>query len=211
MNFQRIAVGGSAADPPHLGHLALIKTLINCQLFDAVIWIPSGERPDKKISIEADHRVAMTELTFPTALRIRPGTTLIIKYNDIYQANTPTIEWLEQLQAQFPAAQITWYTGSDSVRPQKKYAGRYEIEAAWDRGAELVTKWNFLIIPRRGYALPASLPANFQVLNIGNGLPNISSSKIRQLIGEKKPFEHLVTAEVAEYIKRFDLYQGKTG
>ena len=46
MNFKRIAIGGSAANPPHTGHLALIEALIHSNLFDVVIWIPSGNRPD---------------------------------------------------------------------------------------------------------------------------------------------------------------------
>ncbi|MDO8669519.1 MAG: nicotinate-nicotinamide nucleotide adenylyltransferase [Candidatus Buchananbacteria bacterium] len=206
MDFKKIAVGGSAANPPHIGHLSLIEALIHCRLFDMVIWVPSGTRPDKRFGIEPDHRVAMTELTFPSILRVRSGTTLVIKYDDIYKNDTPTINRLETLQKQYPHSDITWYTGSDSVRPQKKYGQRCEIEAVWDRGEELFQKWNFLILPRRGYKQPHNLPANFKILNVK--LPDTASSTIRKMIQKNQPFEHLLTAEVAEYIKRFDLYQG---
>ena len=206
MNFKRIAIGGSAANPPHTGHLALIEALIHSNLFDVVIWIPSGNRPDKEMEIEPDHRVAMTELTFPSILRVRSGTTLVIKYDDVYKSNTPTINRLEALQSEYPDSEITWYTGADSVIPQKKYGGKCEIEVKWIRGEELFQNWNFLILPRSGYRQPNNLPANFKIFGVK--LPNVASSHIRQLIASGQPFEHLVTAEVAEYIKRFGLYQG---
>ena len=206
MDFKRIAVGGSAANPPHIGHLALIETLIHSKLFDVVIWIPSGKHPGKALEIEPDHRIAMTELTFPRILRIRSETTLVIKYDDIYKSNTPTINRLELLQAQYPNSSITWYTGSDSVIPQKKYGGQCEMEAKWVRGRELFRNCNFLILPRSGYRQPNNLPPNFQIFDIR--LLNVASSTIRKLIAQGRPFEHLLTAEVAEYIKRFQLYKG---
>lgn len=205
MIFNRIAVGGSAANPPHVGHLALMESLIHSKLFDVVIWIPSGSHSGKDINIEPDHRVAMTELTFPRILRVRSGATLIIKYDDIYRSNTSTINRLEKLRSDYPDSEITWYTGADSVIPQKKYGYQCEMQAIWSRGQELFKKWNFLILPRAGYRQPSGLPNNFQVFNIK--LPNVASSRIRKLILTGQPFEHLVTAEVAEYIKRFSLYQ----
>jgi nicotinate-nucleotide adenylyltransferase len=148
----------------------------------------------------------MTELTFPDILRIRPGATLTIKYDDVYGKNTPTIERLERLQKKYPKAEIFWYTGVDSVVPRKRFDGKCEIEGKWIRGNELFKKWKFIVFPRVGYKMPTNLPSNFQIINIK--LPNVASSQIRKLIANGKPFEHLVTAGVAEYIKRYKLYQG---
>jgi nicotinic acid mononucleotide adenylyltransferase len=58
----RIGVGGSAANPPHWGHIELLKKLLDSGKFDKLIWIPSGIRPDKPGAIEAEHRKKMTEL-----------------------------------------------------------------------------------------------------------------------------------------------------
>jgi len=61
--MEQIAIGGSAANPPHNGHALLISKLLECNLFTKVIWIISGDREDKECSVFPDDRVAMTELT----------------------------------------------------------------------------------------------------------------------------------------------------
>ena len=200
----RIAVGGSAANPPQIGHQALINALVSCGRFDEVIWIPSGSREDKKWDVDPDHRVAMTELTFPNILRIRSGTTLTIKYDDVYSNNTPTINRLRQLSKDYPDAEIYWYTGVDSIVPKDEFDGRCTIEEVWTEGEELMRNWKFIILPRVGYTMPKNLTPNFEILDVE--LPDVSSSEIRELIEQGQPFEHLVTIEVAEYIKRFNLY-----
>ncbi len=53
----RIAIGGSAANPPHWGHLQLLIVLLECGLFDRIIWIISGSRADKDL--------VLSEFTLP--------------------------------------------------------------------------------------------------------------------------------------------------
>lgn len=202
--MKRIAVGGSAANPPHIGHLALLDVLLKCKLFDVVIWILSGDREDKQYFVTPDDRVAMTELTLPKKWRFRLKTKLIVKYDDVYFKNTPTIIRLNNLKKQYPDAKITWYTGSDSVVPLPDYGNKCEIEAKWHQGKKLMKEWPFLIIRRRGYLCPRNLPPNFKVL--GAEILNIASSDIVERIRRGKKFEHLVTPDVAEYIKAYGLY-----
>ena len=47
----RIAIGGSAADPPHKAHLKLIEKMLNCGWFDQVVWIISGSRLGKLLRV----------------------------------------------------------------------------------------------------------------------------------------------------------------
>ena len=95
---ERIAIGGSAADPTHLGHYALIDLLLNKGGFDKIIWIPSGEREDKKRLINSDHRVAMTMLTFPLNWFYAQKTVFLINFQDVYGVNRPTIYWLRKMK-----------------------------------------------------------------------------------------------------------------
>jgi nicotinate-nucleotide adenylyltransferase len=201
---KRIAVGGSAADPPHLGHLALLEQLLNLEEFDQIIWILSGFSDYKNPTVSPDDRVAMTELMIPKNWRLKSSVELVIRYDDVYGSNTTTIKWLKKLQKQFPQAELVWYTGADSIVPRQEYEGRCEIEALWHCGRELMSDWQFLIVSRQGYAKPDNLPDNFKLLDVK--LPDIASSHIRKLITGGNKFDHLVTKEVAEYIKLRNLY-----
>jgi nicotinate-nucleotide adenylyltransferase len=208
----RIGVGGSSANPPHLGHKVLIEKLLLSGVFDRVIWIPSGERIDKESFVDPDHRVFMTNLTFPKEWFIEGRTVFTIKYQDVYEPYSPeqsTIRWLIKIRQDYPEDEIIWFTGADSVMPQEKFGGKCEIEAVWFQGDTLMKNWPFLIIPRKGYIHPAklSLPKKFKVLDIA--VPEISSTTIRQKINQGNAFEHLVVPEVARYIKRFGLYGWK--
>ena len=45
--IMKIAVGGSAANPPHFGHKKLLEAVVATGEFDQVRWTVSGDRPDK--------------------------------------------------------------------------------------------------------------------------------------------------------------------
>jgi nicotinate-nucleotide adenylyltransferase len=207
MPKQIIAVGGSAANPPHLGHLALIQTILQSHNFTKVMWIPSGIRPDKPDFVHPMHRLAMTELT----LKKIQDKRFILNPSDVFGKNMPTIDWMEILQEQNPQAEIVWYTGIDSVVPQEKYGGLCEIEARWQQVEKLIKGYKFLIISRVGYPRPASFKIpleNYEILDVE--LPDISSSDIREQVASgNTEFEKLVTPEVADYIKVNKLYGWK--
>jgi len=200
------AAGGSAADPPHKGHLAVLRKLFTSGLFDRIIWIISGDRQDKHFNVCTNDRIAMTELMIPRAMRTASSPDLVVLYDDIYQINTPTITLLEDiLPKRFPNDDFFWYTGSDSVMPKEEFKGKCEIEAKWIAGRRLYRHFPFVVIERGRYPLAGvKLPSNITVLS--GALPEIASSQIRKLIAESKKFEHLLPKAVADYIKRHGLY-----
>lgn len=203
-----IAIGGSAANPATIGHYGLIEWLLNSGKFSQVIWIISGDREDKKNLINADHRLALTLLTFPQDWFLKKDVKFVISFKDMYGKNTPTIDWLREIKKMYPDKKIVWYTGVDSVVPLEKNNNKSDIET-WDDGEELFRDWNFLIFPRKGYPDPASLslPANFEMVNID--VPDASSSMVRKNIMEGKYFEHMMTPKAAEYLKQNGLYEYK--
>lgn len=203
----RIGIGGSAANPPQLGHKYLLEGLLKSRRFDEVYWIPSGVRPDKVGFVSPDHRVAMTLLTFPMEWLWKGVTKFRIKFTDVYSGNTPTIEVFEQFKKTNPDAEIVWYTGVDSVVPMEKYGGKCEMQAVWIRGEELYKNYRFLILPRPGYPDPKTLqlPDNFEILDIDQ--LNISSTEVREKIKKGESISGLVTEGVEEYIYQNNLYK----
>jgi len=204
MSKLRIGVAGSSANPPHKGHLKLAEALLASGLFDLVIWIPCGVRPDKPELAAARHRRAMTDMTFA---KLREDKRFIIRYDDIDADNTPTIDWFTTLARQYPGAEITWCTGIDVVLPRKEFGGKCEIVAEWDDGEKLMRDFPWLVVTRAGYTSLASLalPPNFRILDAR--LPEISSTRIRSLIarGDLR-YKELATDEVAAYIETNKLY-----
>lgn len=201
-----IAIGGSAANPATIGHYKLIEWLLNSGKFSTVIWILSGDRPDKNNLVDPDHRMALTLLTFPQEWFLKPNVKFIISFEDVYGKNTPTIEWLEKVQKIYPDQKLVWYTGADSVVPKPEYDNLSEIEARWVRGKELFEKWNFIIFPRRGFVDPKtlSLPSNFEVADAE--LPEVSSSEVRRRILSGENFDDLMMPNAVKYLKQNKLY-----
>jgi nicotinate-nucleotide adenylyltransferase len=198
-----ILAGGSSANPFTLGHYNLLNELRKTVHTDQIIWIPSGERSDKKL-ITSEHREAMTKLAIPTEWALT-SPKLTVDYSDIYGENTPTFLWIKKLEFKYPGAEIKWFTEVDSVLPRREYGGKCEVEAKWAYAEELMRK-SFIILPRAGYPNPSKLflPDNFQVLDIPS--VNISSTEVRDLISNRQPFEHLVPEKVSQYIKDYNLY-----
>lgn len=109
----KIAIGGSSANPPTIGHEQLLKHMMNDTTFDMVIWIPCGNRNDKDDFISASDRVSMTELMIPREWRYSRKPRFLVDYSDIYVDNTPSIVHLERLQEKYPTAKLIWFTGND--------------------------------------------------------------------------------------------------
>lgn len=57
-----IYIFGGAFDPPHVGHTAIVKSLLAKKHPEKIIIIPSSERDDKKYSVSDEHRLAMLEI-----------------------------------------------------------------------------------------------------------------------------------------------------
>lgn len=180
----KIAAGGSAANPPHNGHLYLIERIGARYEFDKIIWIPSGN--GYKDPIESKHRVAMTErLGIPSCVQIR--------YDEIFLGWRSTCAWFMVLEKEYPGAEITWVTGSDSI-----------IEE-WDDGDYLLSQKRFLVIKRQNYEYRYAGNANF--IFDPTPIVDINSTEIRDLIkAGNKTWRNLVPPPVADYIEDEKLY-----
>ncbi|GAB0174476.1 MAG: hypothetical protein HHAS10_03550 [Candidatus Altimarinota bacterium] len=57
-----IYIFGGAFDPPHVGHTAILKSLLAKKHPEKIIILPSSERDDKKYSVSDEHRLAMLDI-----------------------------------------------------------------------------------------------------------------------------------------------------
>lgn len=69
--IKQIAIYGGAFDPPHIGHLHLIKHLASIEGIDEVWLMPCGDRTDKKLLLSKDSRFRLMNKLFEDDHRIK--------------------------------------------------------------------------------------------------------------------------------------------
>ena len=60
----KVAVFGGAFDPPHLGHVALIRAALEQFGFERILIVQAANQPHKKVATSADIRAHLAELAF---------------------------------------------------------------------------------------------------------------------------------------------------
>jgi len=207
----RIGFAGSATNPSHLGHLAVLR-LILAYYFDLVFWYPSGFS-DKPGLIDGIHRQQFAHLAFPQEWIYAPEprhAKLMLDLSATMLPDVPTSERFRRLHYYYPGAELFFITGSDAVTPTN---GVLPIEK-WHRYYAELCNEQILIVPRSGFALPQEikLPPNLQWI-ASEPLPDISSSQIRKLVREEYYFplqqqtwRQMVNDKVASYIDLHQLY-----
>lgn len=202
---QRIIVAGSAADPVTLAHQGLAESLACSGLADRILWFPTGDRTDKKLT-PSIHRARMSEIAFDKAWRQTLPIPFHLDLRDVHVLNPPTIVRLRTLQAEYPDAAILFAVGADVVTPKETWGGKCDIEGFWDEGEALMSEFCFIVLPREGYPTPdpLQLPKHW-IFHHTEGLP-VSSTEVRRRVAAEEPYEHLVPPGVAKYIRSHGLY-----
>lgn len=195
---RKIAVFGGSFNPPANHHVAIVREL--SAMFDKVIVVPCGPRPDKATTndIEPVHRAAMADMAF------RGIPNVEIDLFDLEQASFTRTHELESRYAAREQGSLWHVVGYDLVTGGKDDGA--QIQSKWLNGRDLWADCRFAVVPRAGYAVDeADLPPKCLLLPpVASG----SSSDIRTLVFQHKPFRELVPAEVAAYIERYNLYRG---
>lgn len=68
----RVAIYGGAFDPIHNGHLATIAALLASPQVDKVVVVPSGDRPDKAMSVDGATRLELARIAVSEAFHGDP-------------------------------------------------------------------------------------------------------------------------------------------
>lgn len=185
-----IALFGTSADPPTIGHGAILQYL--SQRFDHVaVW--AADNPFKSQRTPLAQRHQMLQLLLD-AYPLGPGSVAV--HPEL--SHRRTWHTLKQAQQQWPEAQFTLVIGADLV-PQITH---------WYQAQDLLQGINLLVIPRPGYELDmASLAAIRQwgtSVSIADITPpNTASSEYRK---QRTPSSNHLTPAIQAYIEREQLY-----
>lgn len=108
-----IGILGGTFNPPHRGHLALAKTVLEKGLSDTVLLIPAAIPPHKANPLEADSetRLAMTRLLSREDARIQVDDLELRRSGPSF-----TIDTIRELICQYPEERFRLVIGSDMAK-----------------------------------------------------------------------------------------------
>ena len=192
---QRIGIFGGAFDPPHDGHVALVRAALSRLALDEVRVIPTGQSWHRQHPVTpASHRLAMTRLAFE-------GVTGVVVDDREVRRSGPsyTIDTLQELMLEFPQARWCLLMGEDQSRSL----------SAWHRIDDLVQKATIHVAQRDPEVMPwvdAQKPG--LVLNpLPMPMMPHSATAIRSRVAQGLSIEGLVSPDVRRYIEDHHLYR----
>ena len=199
--MRRIGVFGSAFDPPHNAHVALVQAALTQLALDAVFVFPTGHAWHKARTLSsAADRLAMARLAFAQ----NPAVTV-----DAREMQRPgptyTIDTLTELQAEWPLAQLFLILGGDQAAALPD----------WHRWQELPQAAIISIASRDQSTLESAIsPPSSPFSGIPSGrfralhMPSmsLSATEVRRRVAAGLGIDHLVPAGVARYIDQHHLY-----
>ncbi len=203
---QRLGVFGGAFDPPHLAHVALVEAALAQLQLDQVCVLPTGQAWHKPRNLsDAAHRLAMTRLAFAHVPQVVVDEREILRTGPSY-----TVDTLQELQTEYPQAQLYLLLGDDQRRALPAWhqigeIGRIAIICAAGRNMA-VRAWN-----EESGAAPTTpllfdtLQARIRTLDMP--LMPHSATDIRVLAATEQALTGLVSPAVERYIHEPHLYR----
>ena len=181
--MQTIALFGGSFDPPHIGHQAIIKALLDIKYIDKIIVMPTFLNPFKEQSF------ASPELRLEWLYELFEGLkkVKISDYEIREEKKVPTIKSVKHLLKTYKKVYLV--IGADNLLTLDKWQNYSELK-------ELVT---FIVASRDNI----KIPQEFITLNIDI---NISSTQIRKKMKNRiDKITSILDTNKAEAIEVFDL------
>lgn len=201
----KIGIYGGTFNPPHLGHMTAAQTAIAALNLDKLLLVPAAIPPHKALpqgTPAPEHRLAMVE-KMADAMRLPAVEVCPIELHR--QGPSYTSDTLEEIRAQYPGAELWLLVGTDMFltlhlwhQPEEifRLAGVCAFGRT-ERDGEAV------FAPQRDY-LAHTFGARLTTITLP-GLVDISSTRLRELLGRGEGREYLLPA-VYGYILMNRLY-----
>jgi nicotinate-nucleotide adenylyltransferase len=204
----RLAFFGGTFDPVHRGHIAIARAAIEQFRLNEVLFAPVGRQPLKAKTAEASFRdrMAMTRLACEDVI-----CTANLSASDI-DAPKPsgepnyTVDTLEQLAREWPAADLFAISGADSFLTLR----------SWRSPARLLQLAQWIVVSRPGFPLSvASLgltdEQSRRVHVLATVHEEVSASELRRRLCAGEDCSDWIVAPVMRYIREHGLYSAEAG
>ncbi|MCG2712019.1 MAG: nicotinate-nucleotide adenylyltransferase [Candidatus Omnitrophica bacterium] len=188
---KKVGILGGTFDPPHNGHILIAEAACAQLGLNQVLFIPSREPPHKKRPdiIDIELRYEMVKL----ALEGKPDFS--VSRIEIEKSGVSySVETLRSLKEAEPDTQFYFIVGSDAI-PELK---------TWRNIDKIFSLCKFAVAMRPGFK---SYQVPYRMIFLEGIFPDISSSRIRQMLRNGQAVEHLIGHAVCKFIKEKKLYQ----
>jgi len=179
-------------NPIHSGHLIMANHILNETQLKKVWFVVSPKNPFKSENTLLDeyNRLHLVRLAVEDDSRF--------KASDIeFHLSKPsyTIHTLMHLEEKYPDHEFSVIMGSDSFQNFSK----------WKNYETIIKNHPIYVYKRPGFEIKNTLKAKFEIIE--TPLLQISATKIRQLVKEKKSIRYLVPDKVMEEIEKAGYYR----
>lgn len=179
-------------NPVHAGHLIIANHFLNETELEKVWLVVSPQNPLKannsllneydrlhllKLATEEDLRIKISDIEFSLP---RPSYTSIT---------------LSHLTEKYPEHSFSIIMGGDSFQNLHK----------WKNYESIISNYPVFVYPRPGFQITNHVNANLTIVDAP--LLEISSTKVRELIGAGKSIRYLVAEKVREEIEKGGYYK----
>lgn len=193
----KIGIFGGTFNPIHFAHLIVAENAREEYNLDKVIFITSGDPPHKMAEVSARDRFNMTRLAIE-------GNEYFT--DDDYEVNREeksySLYTLEYLKKKYPRDELYFIIGEDSLRDFPK----------WYKPEEILKLATLLVFPRHTEGTLKPLIEKTMAMLGGRILPveapviDVSSTYIRERLGDTKTVRYMIHPKVSKYIKEHGLY-----
>lgn len=194
---------GGTFDPIHIGHLLLGEFAYEDFGLDEIWFLPNGNPPHKQQTEEKDalgHRVEMIR----RAIKDVPYFKLCLheaKENE----HSYTYKTMRELNALYPDHDFYFILGADSLFSIEEWKFFREIFPACTILAAMRDDKDAADMQKKILDLEQKYGAKIQILQAP--LLEISSTTLRRRASRGQSIYYMVPDAVAEYIKKYNLYQ----
>lgn len=186
-----IGLFGGTFDPIHNGHLIIAELCRSAYALDTVIFIPSGNPPNK----HAHHCAPAKDRYRMAALAIQDNPHFQLSPVEMYGNIRYTYQVIAHYRNVYPNDTLFFIIGSDSLADMH----------IWRKKFTLLNMCTFLVFPR---SEKISVPEKIKqkVLWLPTQPIGISATMIRERIAQHKSVAYLIPHRVDRYITEKKLY-----
>lgn len=200
----RIGLFLGSFNPPHIGHVNIVREVLNRKLVDYVWVIPAYQNPNKNVNTTENfsHRYNMCRLMFDLPYTFVNLVECVVKPKY-------TCDLLVYLKKEYPEADFRWIITDETIMEI--------IDGQWYKSDELLDENKFIVVEGTG-KYDGEYPQEYIELikKQGNNsirleMPiNISSTQIRKMIEDDMIPIPFVDSEVYKHCRRLYKNEGDT-
>lgn len=193
---RRVGVFGGTFDPPHVGHIAVAREVVEAVQLDRLLWVPAAVPPHK-----AGRRITRGRLRrrlVAAAIEDDPGFALCdleLKRG----GKSYTVDTLREIRALHPGWSLSLVMGTDLFAGFRRW-----------KEPEVILELAELVLIRRPGADPPGEAGRMGTRTVRVTPVDVSSSLVRDRVGRNLAVTDMVTPAVLAIIEEEGLYGAPT-